>query len=456
MDLALLRRRGYFAAIDTELARSLCRTTGEHAPELGLAIALASRQVRRGHVCADLRAFAGRPVTDLDGLPLGSGVWPELGPWVDLLARSELVGDASLDRPLVLDAAGRLYLARYFEHERALAERILSRARPAALERGALRGRLDELLGATANEGQRAAAMIACLGHLTVVTGGPGTGKTTTVVKLLSLLRSLGPMRVLLLAPTGKAAQRLGEVQGAGGKASTIHRALGALGHRPGFVHDRHNPLEADVVVVDESSMVDIALMRRLCDAVPERARLILLGDAHQLASVEAGAVLGDICGRGAGRTWSEALHERARAVFGEPLPTSPGRQVAPLGDSIVELTHSHRFSGQGGIGGVADAIRRADLDRALDLLARADSEARLLELGPPALSGELGRRAVEGYSEYLSAEDPAGALTRLGRFRLLCAHRRGPRGVEFVNDWVERGGAPPGRCGPHRPPTRA
>lgn len=467
--LELLRREAWLSALDVELSRALGRLVHESSEDVLFAVALASRQVRQGHVCVDLSRVAGQPVVDAAGRALGSARFPELERWLAVLAGSRLVSDGSGHTPLVL-SGHRLYLARYFEHERVLGERLLERVGPAEgpLERGALGPALGELFGPVGAEPdwQRVAAMLAVLGRACIVVGGPGTGKTTTVSKLLALLGrcSQGTPRVSLLAPTGKAAARLAETVGKASpmgpvSASTIHRALGPLGaDGTRFRHDRDNPLPTDVVVVDESSMVDVALMRRLLDAVPLSARLVLLGDADQLASVEAGAVLGDICA-GAGRTrWSDSLKARALASFGERLPDAGTAEPARLSDSLVVLTKSHRFEESSGIGALARAIRSGDAAAARSLVvAGSGSSVELVEGEARELGSALGACIVEGYGELARARSPRDALAALDRFRILCAHRTGPLGALALNELAERvlsdaGSLDPARSGRHYP----
>ncbi|MBM4320247.1 MAG: exodeoxyribonuclease V subunit alpha, partial [Deltaproteobacteria bacterium] len=342
---------------------------------------------------------------------------------------------------------------------------------------------------------QKLGAELAVRGRFTVISGGPGTGKTTTVKKILVLLleqarrlHQLGrgpfPLRIGLLAPTGKAAARLSEAIHEGlaelevrprelldhlpVEASTVHRALGVIPDRPTlFRHGPDNPLPLDVVVVDEASMVDFALMTKLVEAVPSRARLILLGDSDQLASVEAGAVLGDICrGAGAGAeaeagagaeaeagAGAEAEAGSGSATWGRPAGGSEGQAI---GDRVIQLTRGWRFGPQSGIGALARAVNGDRPDDALALLRGqrreqgapepepgGHTDLRLLDGAPEqVLEEQLRPLVVAGYAAFLAAaaarRDAAAALAALGRFRVLCAHRRGRLGVEQLGRRIE------------------
>lgn len=460
---------GFFAPLDLHLAEQLSALADERDPLLRLTVALASRQTREGHTCLDLATWAGQP------LPLPEGVaaperFPELSVWWRCASGSRLVSPSgAAPSPLVLEPPHRVYLRRYWEHERALAANLLARvgprpphgvdAQPIAARLNALFERLDP---SGAPNAQRLAAALALLGRLCVVSGGPGTGKTSTVVRLLCVLIEQARLsgapapRIALLAPTGKAAARLLEsierakaslpvdeaVRAAiPSAASTIHRALRPRrGSMTRFEHDRKRPLPLDLVVVDECSMVDVALMRRLLDAIPERARVVLLGDKDQLASVEAGSVFGDVSAVGRLRPKSQELAACYQELLGEPWPgTAAGERS--LADSVAELSFSYRFRGEGGIGQLAQATRDGELETVQKLLG-ADGVAgvRLIDPGgQPFAERELARALIEGYRGYLAAKNPRDALAAFDRFRVLCAHRHGPVGVGFLNEFAER-----------------
>jgi exodeoxyribonuclease V alpha subunit len=485
-SLQQLRDAGALAALDEHCARTLCRLAGDERPAVLLATALAARQVSLGHVCVDLAALCERPLLlGENGEPLPGVALPELDTWLGVLRASPLVDAAAggaQRRPLVLDAAGRLYLRRYFEHEQSLAlafraragagtstpddaqlEEALDRLFPASVARAP--GSPDHTPRATrssrdatrqlalefpaprpradakddAPDMQRVAARTAATRRLCVISGGPGTGKTSTVVKILALLaeqrrRDGGAApRMVLVAPTGKAAMRLSEairrakrtlacdaaIQAAiPEEASTIHRALRSIGgSSTRFRHDATHPLRADVVLVDEASMVDLALMARLVAAVPTDARLILLGDKDQLASVEAGAVLAELCDAG-----------EARAA-GDPLAAS-----------IVELTRSYRYRPGSGIEALARAINAGDAAGALAVLddATHPDVRRVEPAADETLGPELRASALASCGAYLDAPDGASRLRALERTRILCAHRHGPHGVAAVNAAIE------------------
>jgi exodeoxyribonuclease V alpha subunit len=438
----LLEQAGVFSLIDTELAESLGRVGHESDGQVLLSVALVSREIQQGNVCLDLQRCAD---TELKGSGEGSPVLrlPKLESWRAALERSPLVSVQGLDgepRPLVLDAHGRLYLSRYYEHERALARRLSSLAsEPVATNTPAGSApfspeELERLFpgrSATEPDAQRDAVLSACTRRLSMIVGGPGTGKTSTVVKLLAVLvkdalnAGKPAPRILLAAPTGKAAQRLGEsiersrdglavdevVKGAiPSAASTIHRLLGSIhGSTTRFRHHQHEPLACDVLVLDEASMVDLALMRRLLDAVPEEARVILLGDPDQLVSVEAGGVLGDLC-------------------------VSAGHAGSPLARCLSRLHHSYRYPKDSGIAALSAAVHAQDVAAVLDILKSGRTD---VSYGPALTSHQLTRSLeAEAKLHYRGLRDAEleNKLQTLDGYRVLCAHRRGHGGVEELN----------------------
>ncbi|MEP7276337.1 MAG: exodeoxyribonuclease V subunit alpha [Betaproteobacteria bacterium] len=373
------------------------------------------------------------------------------------LAASRVVGapDGIPSTPLVQDAAGRLYLARYFDYEqrlgRAIARRVAAPLREVA---PAAQQTLAALFGEARATGQALAAALALLRPLTVVSGGPGTGKTTTVVRLLACLVAADPAcRIALAAPTGKAAARLQDALAAfasnlppalAGRlpatVSTVHRLLGvyADGHR--LRHDATHPLAVDVVVVDEASMLDLALATRLFEAVPDSARLLLVGDKDQLAAVEAGAVFAELT---AGATFSARGTAALAALTGAtPEEIRAAGHPAPgaLPDSVVWLAENFRFAQDSSIGRLAAAVNAGDGAAAVAALrAGGTSNVRWIDDGARVPAAATLAAIAEGYAELLAAlaatpPDIARCFAALARFRVLCAERGGPRGADGIN----------------------
>ncbi|MFP4475697.1 MAG: exodeoxyribonuclease V subunit alpha [Desulfatibacillaceae bacterium] len=446
--------------VDVHFARFLARRSGDGRDGLFAAAVLASQRVRRGDICCDLSMCAGTRVA----MPGGENVsCPELDPWREELISSPAVGGPGDFRPLVLDG-DLLYLHRYHAYETGFVRDITGRCmfEPGVdrelLARGVRRVFGDDPLG----RWQRVAAACAVLRRFCVVSGGPGTGKTTTVAGILALIAEQDeqagrPTRIALCAPTGKAAARLSSAvsasmsgfrgRGAVSEAAanavptssyTLHRILGARGDGR-FSRNEENPLEATVVVVDEISMADLALMSRLTRALPPETRLLLLGDKAQLASVSPGSVLGDLCAPRDLNRFSPAMAGVVAEVCADTVPVADG-EPPPLLDSVVELVHSFRFDPDKGIGRLARAIVEGDAEETLAALAAGYREVSHEPAPRPArLPGLIGHEAAEGYGRYLEADDPREALVLLDRFRVLCAVREGPWGVSLANREVER-----------------
>jgi exodeoxyribonuclease V alpha subunit len=450
--LAEFNRAGVLTAADVHVAMRLGALATVDDEAVLLAAALAVRAPRLAHVCVDLTTVRSTATSDLDEpVDVQALPWPDTPGWAGRLAASPLVAvgdEAGADRPLRLDG-DLLYLDRYWRDERSIADDLRDRAArpPADLDDSLLAAGLDRLFGDDHDDLQRAAARAAVEHRFAVVAGGPGTGKTTTVARILALLAEqavaagLRMPRVALAAPTGKAAARLEEsvrheaaamdvdaavrtrLQAA--SASTLHRLLGwRPDSRSRFRHDRRNRLPHDVVIVDETSMVSLSLMARLVAAVRDDARLVLVGDPDQLASVEAGAVLGDIVG--------------PTAITDEPA-------ASPVGDGIVVLRRGHRFADR--IAEVARAIQAGDGGATLSALTRGGDEVRLIatdvaEAADDSLLRPVRVRVVDAARDIVeaaSAGDAAAALQGLRAMRVLCAHRRGPYGVAEWTARIER-----------------
>jgi exodeoxyribonuclease V alpha subunit len=457
---------------------SIAAGAAAEAADVAAAAARAlSLAVSSGHVCWRVPGYAGGAEVDAVG---DAPAAPVAIDRASLLA-SRVVGTPAEPgaMPLILDEADRLYLHRDHDHESTLAahlRRLAEAHRSRATEPGdAARQWLQRLA-----PGQAVAVALALRQRLLVLSGGPGTGKTTTVVNLLACLLLDHPTsRIALAAPTGKAAARLAEAireraaslpadlrNRLPGQTHTVHRLLGVRGDGRGFVHSATRPLDIDLLVVDEASMLDLALARRLFDAVPPRARVVLLGDKDQLSAVESGAVFAEI---GASPRLGAAVRADLTRWLGQDpldvpgivldLGTTAATDRSPLADSIAWLTNTYRFGATSGIGRLAERVRDGQPVEALDLLERS-REAPSGDLqwlpttprpgpvllnpsastAPPAPGAdELIERAWAGYQPLVDAllDDPTDATRALAafqRFRVLCATRQGPFGTAAVN----------------------
>ncbi len=458
--LGEFNRADVLTAADVHVASTLGRLTGETDEQVLLAVAFAVRAVREGSVCIDLGEVRRAAAVDAEQT-LG---WPDVDEWYAACRASPLVGvgpdgDASLPVRLV---DRLLYLDRYWQQEQLVRAELAQRAtqRPREVDPERLGVVLQRLFPGPAPDHQRLAAAACAVGSVTIVAGGPGTGKTTTVARMVALLNETWatPPRVALAAPTGKAAARLkeavadehGRLAAAGLPspgalpASTLHRLLG---WRPGshtrFKHDRANRLPYDLVVVDETSMVSLTMMSRLLEAVRSEASLVLVGDPDQLASVEAGAVLGDLVHRPP-RADADPRYELLSSLVPGDLDPAPDVENE-LGNDVVRLRHVHRFGGT--IADLAEAVRAGDADTTLALLSSGDgavefiANADLEHRAPAGLGGLHADVLGAGRALYDAAAvgDIEAALRGLEQHRLLCAHRRGPYGMARWSGEVER-----------------
>jgi exodeoxyribonuclease V alpha subunit len=417
-SLVALNQAGFLHAADVHTARRLGTAAGEDHEWVLLAIALAVRAVRGGSVCLDLATVE---FPHSETMPITP---PDSTQWAQAIQKSPLSEVA------VRLEGTQLYLDRYWHEEQTVADIVLGRlsnpAPPADLR--VLEAAAHQIFPADWHE-QRAAALAAATQWTTVITGGPGTGKTTSVAGLLALLVAHSPhqLRIALAAPTGKAAARLQEAVTESATrlslgsaqwvqdlpALTLHRLLGwRPDSRSRFRHDRRNRLGYDVIVVDESSMVPLTMMARLLEAIRPDTRLVLVGDPDQLTSVEAGAVLADLV-----------------AGLGARAPST-----------VAELTVAHRYGVS--IGHLAGAIKAGDADRVADLLMGKDPAITFVDVADDKavaeVYAELGARALK-LQAAAERGDQEAALAALDRHRTLCAHREGPLGVAAINSRCER-----------------
>lgn len=443
--------------LDAQFAFTVAR---DDEPAVMLAAALLSRDAGEGHVCLPLAQLT-QEMASAKTPALMQALYNLAGRpenWRELLRISAAVSEGEAT-PMIL-AGDRLYLNRMWCNEQRVADFFARVNQPLAVDETRLKQGLDDLFPATDTiNWQKVAAAVALTRRVSVISGGPGTGKTTTVAKLLAALVQMADgerCRISLAAPTGKAAARLTESLGKAlrqlpltdvqkallpDEASTLHRLLGAVPGSQRLRHHAGNPLHLDVLVVDEASMIDLPMLSRLIDALPAHARVIFLGDRDQLASVEAGAVLGDIC------AWVNAGFTTERAaqlsrITGFTVPAGTGTVASGLRDSLCLLQQSYRFGSDSGIGQLAAAVNRGDKAGTRAVLAQgfADIESKML------LSAEdyqvMIDDALAGYGHYLSLlrqdAPPQAVIAAFGEYQLLCALREGPFGVSGLNERVE------------------
>ena len=445
-------RAGVFGPTEVHLCAAVRRLVPAVGDDALLALALCSRATRHGHSCIDLAEAP--DVVDADGVPLTTIQWPDPDPWLDHLRSSPIVTVAngtdsgSARRPLVLD--GRLlYLDRYWNYEQAVAQAVLDRVEPTTqaatgADPAVLDAALEDLFGqsdADEPDLQREAARIGVTRAVSIIAGGPGTGKTRTIARMLAVLYRVtadapAPLDIALCAPTGKAAQRMTEalhreVAAAerdgllepdvaarlrAVEAVTMHALLGANPVR-GFARDRRNPLPHDLVVVDEMSMVSLSLMAHCFDALRPSARLVLVGDPDQLVSIDTGSVAGDLVDAAA----------------------APG---ARLRDCTTVLRRARRFGGASPVAALADAVRSGDADRVLDVLENSGDDLRWIRPDDSRAVGALEAAVVEDAAQAVEgalAGDADAALAALLRTKVLGATRHHRFGVHDWNDRIDR-----------------
>lgn len=458
----------FFSPLDIHFARLMQSLADRPDDAVELAAALVSRVTGNGAVCLHLEKVAGKPLSALDDSGQKMDC-PDLEPWLAALKGSSMVGKPGDYRPLILDDSNRLYLLRYFQYEQNLAAAIKRLAQNHFELNGT--ARLKPLLNlffgddpTARSAGQVRALLATLLKGFTLVTGGPGTGKTYTIARMIAalmLLEEIPSERILLAAPTGKAAARLTQAMASARqgfashpllsqtlpvRAVTIHRLLKARADGSVFLHNARNPLSADVVVVDEASMVDMALMTRLVEAIPEGARLIMAGDKDQLVSVDSGSVLGDICHDAHIHQFSKDFQAIAEeyiasdSILKEGSVTCDDDPAKSLQDTVVVLSEGHRFGSRSGIDLLRREIKGGNVEKTMAILENKTSGQPAWDRHWPSEQSlkRLKEDLLTGYRPYLQSDDPLCALQRFMAFQVLCATNFGAGGVFNINGLAE------------------
>jgi len=464
-EIRILVSENRLETSDLAFADFFFRRYGEASAPLISAVIWLSYALRQGHTSLNLNTFSQNPeeFKGSEAFDILLESIPTFHNWEDQLMAFDAVGNATSPKnePLILEN-GYLYFRRFFVYESEMASRIKQRAElPFELtaDKGLVKKRLHEWF----DDGKGGIwQKLACLNALgrkfTVITGGPGTGKTHTVLRLMAMLLEAdldGRESIALAAPTGKAAARVGEsiLNGLSGlhlpesikqrlpvKAQTIHRLLGYRYQSSKFKYNRDNPLPYSVIIIDEASMIDLTLMTKLLEAVDDDAKLILLGDKDQLASVEAGSVFADICA-GAESHSSGVEFASVAKEMGIELPVGEGKRAHPLQECIVQLQESRRFGTDSGIGKLARAINQGKADEALQLLASDEhqEEISFIPLSKNALDELIRHHSSQQFKKYtddsLSQSKKLSAMTEI---QFLCAHKKGDYSVQAINQKAE------------------
>ncbi|MCU7960524.1 MAG: exodeoxyribonuclease V subunit alpha [gamma proteobacterium symbiont of Bathyaustriella thionipta] len=452
--LTQLLRENLITPLAYQFAQFIAEQDGQDEDSIvAFSAALLSELNQKGDVCINLQQHASQhcfnSLSDNDKAPA-------LNEWRKALLASECVALPGETAPMLLDE-DRLYLYRFWRYEQQVQQGILQRLPMSPeIDAQSLQTGLQDFFPAQEKQAvdwQMLASAMAATSRFCVISGGPGTGKTTTLIKVLALLLQQNKrLRIKLAAPTGKAAARMlesirarqNELQLADrirallpDESFTLHRLLGYNGKK--FTYHVDNPLLLDCVVIDEASMMDLPMTARLFQALPQHAQVILLGDRDQLASVEAGSVLGDITGHGRAIVYQPESANRLSKltrIKTDDLPQDP--KSPPIANSIALLKTSHRFSRDSMIGKLARAINQGDGEQALELLQSHQNPTNLwIESPEQRVDARAIQWAARRYQAYLECEQVADALQQFSRARVLCAVREGPFGVKQLNKLI-------------------
>ena len=475
-DLRQFKNIDGFHEIDLQFADFIIKTAKTNDIYLYLASALASHSIRNGHICCELKDIAGTefPVYR-SGIELTHSVLklptislPNFNLWYESLLKFPDIISENNYTPLILDNSYRLYLHRYWNYENNFAKNILSLCKPT-------KSFIDELKPeqitnisryfkktSTEIDWQQVAVYTALVNNFSIITGGPGTGKTTTVAAILALIHDIEPnVSIKICAPTGKAGSRLieainNELENLNpindttvGKLKslesfTVHRLLGSLPLSPHFRHNKKNPISADVIIIDEASMIAQTLFAKLLDAVSIDTKIILLGDKDQLASVEAGAVMANLCEVSKPNCFTESFALSLKEYFNQHSWKLPAAFNNQMGNISVELQKSHRFDDTKGIGLLKNAIN-SNSDKVLEIAKKKTDE---LELKPLPHKSKINNAVINhikevnvvidnkvlNFNDFRKANTPEEAYKILNEFKILCSHNIGTAGVDNFN----------------------
>jgi len=449
----------FFSEIDICFADFIQRLSRKEDPLLFITLAFLSRETAAGHICLDLSEYAEKQVTDKDK----GFSFPAFSEWQNKLGAISVIGRPGEFKPVILDRKGRLYLYRYWQYETVLAEELTRRAEKAHVlpDKKFVREKISLLFPGSNDKNQdmqKAAAITALVKDLCIICGGPGTGKTTTVAKILALMIecSQKELRIALAAPTGKAADRLQKSISSSRTelpcskkvmscipetASTLHRLRGSISNSFSFRHNKDNFLPYDIIVIDEASMIDLPLLSKTLSASSDETRIILIGDKDQLASVESGAALGDICTDKAVDGFSSDLSGLFQATAGIkifPPPTETG--VPALADCIVKLNKNYRFKSKSGIFKLSTAINSGNISDTSTALKEPDTDVSHIQTSfQTYIKTHLPAIIKDNFIPFIAAPSAEQALSILDRFRILCALREGPFGTKGINTVIEK-----------------
>lgn len=452
--LSMLRTKKVLSASDIFFSSLLCGLCNENSEITASIYALSAQQTGMGHICIDLESEHFRYLLEETGMK--SVKIQEIKKCLD---ESKAVGSPNEKLPFVYAGERFVYLKKFWDYQ----EIINNYVKSGLIEKpdqDHLRDIIPRYFKkkSASYDWQKGAALIAATNRFCLITGGPGTGKTTTAARIIAILTELMEKeskkspKILLAAPTGKAAARLSSamsdamdnLEAIKGKISlnqhqavTVHRLLGLGYASPEPKFNKENPFPADIVLIDEASMLDIAMMAKIMDAMPEKAKLIIMGDKDQLSSVEPGAVLADICEAGPPEKFSKKIIP-ILGIDGSVPDITPVDEQGFF-DCVVELDKSYRFSEKSGIGTLAGAIKKNDTQKAIDIIEKKEHKD-ICWIRPDTktnLKTIMEEKIMGGINGLFSAKTPEKALDAMDEFRILCAMREGSWGVEGINRLV-------------------